>query len=120
MTTDIPAKDARQAGRVLPPALVCYLHTPGLAKVPSSHRSEQSILTSTALLTAMLRQLRSPALLREAAAFLLGTDRQPEAPRDNPHALYAHLIGHCDHLSDEVRRGTSTSVPLATPARGSS
>lgn len=106
MTTDIPAKDARQAGRVLPPALVCYLHIPGLAKVPSSHRSEQSILTSTALLTAMLRQLRSPALLREAAAFLLGTDRQPEAPRDNPHALYAHLIGHCDHLSDEISIAT--------------
>nr|XP_015000429.2 protein FAM160B2 isoform X3 [Macaca mulatta] len=70
------------------------------------HVSEQSILTSTALLTAMLRQLRSPALLREAAAFLLGTDRQPEAPRDNPHALYAHLIGHCDHLSDEISIAT--------------
>uniref|UniRef100_A0A2K5LPK6 FHF complex subunit HOOK interacting protein 2B n=1 Tax=Cercocebus atys TaxID=9531 RepID=A0A2K5LPK6_CERAT len=70
------------------------------------HVSEQSILTSTALLTAMLHQLRSPALLREAAAFLLGTDRQPEAPRDNPHALYAHLIGHCDHLSDEISIAT--------------
>ncbi|XP_034821679.2 FHF complex subunit HOOK-interacting protein 2B isoform X7 [Pan paniscus] len=66
------------------------------------HVSEQSILTSTALLTAMLRQLRSPALLREAVAFLLGTDRQPEAPGNNPHTLYAHLIGHCDHLSDEI------------------
>nr|XP_055204870.1 FHF complex subunit HOOK interacting protein 2B isoform X1 [Gorilla gorilla gorilla] len=66
------------------------------------HVSEQSLLTSTALLTAMLRQLRSPALLREAVAFLLGTDRQPEAPGDNPHTLYAHLIGHCDHLSDEI------------------
>uniref|UniRef100_A0A2I3LPY7 FHF complex subunit HOOK interacting protein 2B n=1 Tax=Papio anubis TaxID=9555 RepID=A0A2I3LPY7_PAPAN len=70
------------------------------------HVSEQSILTSTALLTAMLRQLHSPALLREAVAFLLGTDRQPEAPRDNPHALYAHLIGHCDHLSDEISIAT--------------
>ncbi|PNI68354.1 FAM160B2 isoform 2 [Pan troglodytes] len=66
------------------------------------HVSEQSILTSTALLTAMLRQLRSPALLREAVAFLLGTDQQPEAPGNNPHTLYAHLIGHCDHLSDEI------------------
>uniref|UniRef100_A0A2K6MSG0 FHF complex subunit HOOK interacting protein 2B n=1 Tax=Rhinopithecus bieti TaxID=61621 RepID=A0A2K6MSG0_RHIBE len=70
------------------------------------HVSEQSILTSTALLTAMLRQLRSPALLQEAVAFLLGTDRQPEAPRDNPHALSAHLIGHCDHLSDEISIAT--------------
>ncbi|XP_032144336.1 protein FAM160B2 isoform X1 [Sapajus apella] len=70
------------------------------------HVSEPSILTSTALLTAMLRQLRSPALLREAVTFLLGTDRQPEAPGDKPCALYAHLIGHCDHLSDEISIAT--------------
>ncbi|XP_045843636.1 FHF complex subunit HOOK interacting protein 2B isoform X3 [Meles meles] len=66
------------------------------------HVSEQSVLTSTALLTAMLRQLRSPVLLREAVAFLLGTDPQPAAPDDGPHTLCAHLIGHCDHLSDEI------------------
>ncbi|KAM9622625.1 FHF complex subunit HOOK-interacting protein 2B isoform 1-T1 [Trichechus inunguis] len=66
------------------------------------HVCEQSILTSTALLTALLRQLRSPALLREAVTFLLGTERQPEAPEDSPHTLCAHLIGHCDHLSDEI------------------
>ncbi|KAL0612678.1 Protein FAM160B2 [Plecturocebus cupreus] len=70
------------------------------------HVSEPSILTSTALLTAMLRQLRSPALLREAVTFLLGTDRQPETPGDKPCALYAHLIGHCDHLSDEISIAT--------------
>ena len=67
--------------------------------------SEQSVLTSTALLTAMLRQLRSPALLREAVAFLLGTEPQPAAPDDGPRTLCTHLIGHCDHLSDEVRGG---------------
>ncbi|XP_019650286.1 protein FAM160B2 isoform X5 [Ailuropoda melanoleuca] len=66
------------------------------------HVSEQSVLTSTALLTAMLRQLRSPALLREAVAFLLGTDPRPAAPDDGPRTLCAHLIGHCDHLSDEI------------------
>ncbi|XP_058576370.1 FHF complex subunit HOOK-interacting protein 2B isoform X2 [Neofelis nebulosa] len=66
------------------------------------HVSEQSVLTSTALLTAMLRQLRSPALLREAVAFLLGVDPQPAAPEDGPRTLCAHLIGHCDHLSDEI------------------
>ncbi|KAI5758745.1 FAM160B2-like protein [Gulo gulo luscus] len=66
------------------------------------HVSEQSVLTSTALLTAMLRQLRSPVLLREAVAFLLGTDPQPAAPDDGPRTLCAHLIGHCDHLSDEI------------------
>ncbi|XP_044081127.1 FHF complex subunit HOOK interacting protein 2B [Neovison vison] len=66
------------------------------------HVSEQSVLTSTALFTAMLRQLRSPVLLREAVAFLLGTDPQPAAPDDGPRTLCAHLIGHCDHLSDEI------------------
>ncbi|KAB0396268.1 hypothetical protein E2I00_018974, partial [Balaenoptera physalus] len=65
------------------------------------HVSEQSVLTSTALLTAMLRQLRSPALLREAVAFLLGSDQQPAAPEDSPHTLGGHLVRHCDHLSDE-------------------
>uniref|UniRef100_A0A452QE84 FHF complex subunit HOOK interacting protein 2B n=1 Tax=Ursus americanus TaxID=9643 RepID=A0A452QE84_URSAM len=70
------------------------------------HVSEQSVLTSTALLTAMLRQLRSPALLREAVAFLLGTDPQPAAPDDGPRTLCAHLIGHCDHLSDEISIAT--------------
>ncbi|XP_004402241.1 PREDICTED: protein FAM160B2 [Odobenus rosmarus divergens] len=66
------------------------------------HVSEQSVLTSTALLTAMLRQLRSPALLQEAVAFLLGTDPRAAAPDDGPRTLCAHLIGHCDHLSDEI------------------
>ncbi|XP_029793103.1 protein FAM160B2 isoform X3 [Suricata suricatta] len=66
------------------------------------HVSEQSVLTSTALLTAMLRQLRSPALLREAVAFLLGANPQPAAPEDGPRTLCAHLIGHCNHLSDEI------------------
>ncbi|XP_039099708.1 protein FAM160B2 [Hyaena hyaena] len=66
------------------------------------HVSEQSVLTSTALLTAMLRQLRSPVLLQEAVAFLLGADPQPAAPEDGPRTLCAHLIGHCDHLSDEI------------------
>ncbi|XP_037668947.1 protein FAM160B2 isoform X2 [Choloepus didactylus] len=68
--------------------------------------SEQSLLTSTALLTAMLRQLRSPALLREAVAFLLGTDGQPETPGDKSRPLCALLIGHCDHLSDEISIAT--------------
>lgn len=67
------------------------------------HRSEQSVLTSTALLTALLRQLRSPALLQETVAFLLGPEQRPAAPEDSPCTLCAHLIRHCDHLSDEVR-----------------
>ncbi|XP_052500837.1 FHF complex subunit HOOK interacting protein 2B isoform X3 [Budorcas taxicolor] len=70
------------------------------------HVSEQSVLTSTALLTVMLRQLRSPALLREAVAFLLGMDQQPAASEDSPRTLCAHLIRHCDHLSDEISIAT--------------
>nr|XP_042099094.1 FHF complex subunit HOOK interacting protein 2B isoform X4 [Ovis aries] len=70
------------------------------------HVSEQSVLTSTALLTVMLRQLRSPALLQEAVAFLLGMDQQPAAPEDSPRTLCAHLIRHCDHLSDEISIAT--------------
>lgn len=64
------------------------------------HVSEQSLLTATALLTALLRQLRSPALLQEAVTFLLGMEQQPAALED-PCTLCVHLIRHCDHLSDE-------------------
>lgn len=71
--------------------------------VLSPRRSEQSVLTSTALLTAMLHQLRSPPLLREIVAFLMGAGQQPAAPEGSPHTLCAHLIQHCNHLSDEVR-----------------
>ncbi|XP_047407346.1 FHF complex subunit HOOK interacting protein 2B isoform X1 [Sciurus carolinensis] len=70
------------------------------------HVSEQSILTSTALLTAMLRQLRSPALLQQAVAFLLGTERHPAVVEDSPRTLCSHLIRHCDHLSDEISIAT--------------
>lgn len=80
--------------------------------VGSPRRSEQSVLTSTALLTVMLRQLRAPALLREVVAFLLGMDQQPAAPEDSPRTLCAHLIRHCDHLSDEVRRAALLSIHL--------
>lgn len=73
---------------------------PGSVLFP--HRSEQSLLTATALLTALLRQLRSPALLQEAVTFLLGMEQQPAALED-PCTLCVHLIRHCDHLSDEVR-----------------
>ncbi|XP_048186556.1 FHF complex subunit HOOK interacting protein 2B isoform X2 [Perognathus longimembris pacificus] len=70
------------------------------------HVSEQSILTSTALLTAMLHQLCSPGLLQETVAFLLGTDCQPAATEEGPRTLCAHLIAHCDHLSDEISIAT--------------
>lgn len=95
-----------------------WLSAPGPGSVFSPCSSEQSVLTSTALLTAMLRQLRSPALLREAVAFLLGTDPQPAAPDDGPRTLCAHLIGHCDHLSDEVSGGSIVLLAPTAPAQG--
>lgn len=92
-------KETRKGSTTLPPSP--SLSLPGSVFCP--HRSEQSVLTSTALLTALLRQLRSPALLGEAVAFLLGSEPRPAAPEDGPRTLCAHLIRHCDHLSDEVR-----------------
>ncbi|XP_054434931.1 FHF complex subunit HOOK-interacting protein 2B isoform X2 [Pteronotus mesoamericanus] len=70
------------------------------------HVSEQRVLSSTALLTALLRQLCAPALLREAVAFLLGSELRPATPEDGPCSLCAQLIRHCDHLSDEISIAT--------------
>ncbi|XP_043359161.1 FHF complex subunit HOOK interacting protein 2B isoform X10 [Dermochelys coriacea] len=70
--------------------------------------SELGILTSTAMLTAMVRQISASALLRELVTFLLGTERQPEAITDSPqqHLLRSQLIEHCNHLSDEISLAT--------------
>lgn len=67
------------------------------------HRSEVGILTSTALLNRIIRQVTSEALLQEMVYFLLGEEREPESAAtiaQNP--LRHRLIEHCDHLSDEV------------------
>ncbi|XP_032990741.1 FHF complex subunit HOOK interacting protein 2B isoform X2 [Rhinolophus ferrumequinum] len=77
----------------------------GILQPQLLHVSEQSLLTATALLTALLRQLRSPALLQEAVTFLLGMEQQPAALED-PCTLCVHLIRHCDHLSDEISIAT--------------
>lgn len=61
------------------------------------------ILTSTALLNRIIRQVTSEALLQEMVYFLLGEEREAEtsaAITQNP--LRHRLIEHCDHLSDEV------------------
>lgn len=66
-------------------------------------RSEVGILTSTALLNRIIRQVTSEALLQEMVYFLLGEEREPETSAtitQNP--LRHRLIEHCDHLSDEV------------------
>lgn len=65
--------------------------------------SEVGILTSTALLNRIIRQVTSEALLQEMVYFLLGEERGPETPAtitENP--LRHRLIEHCDHLSDEI------------------
>lgn len=65
------------------------------------HRSEVGILTSTALLNRIIRQVTSEALLTETVYFLLGGDREPETSAPQ-YPLRHRLIEHCDHLSDEV------------------
>nr|XP_057913942.1 protein FAM160B1 [Doryrhamphus excisus] len=65
--------------------------------------SEVGILTSTAMLNRIIRQVTSEALLREMVYFLLGEDTEAETPAavaQNP--LRHRLIEHCDHLSDEI------------------
>ncbi|KAJ3610702.1 hypothetical protein NHX12_022794 [Muraenolepis orangiensis] len=65
--------------------------------------SEVGILTSTALLNRIIRQVTSDALLQEMVYFLLGEDRDAETPAGvtrNP--LRHRLVEHCDHLSDEI------------------
>ncbi|CAB1312383.1 unnamed protein product [Coregonus sp. 'balchen'] len=65
--------------------------------------SEVGILTSTALLNRIIRQVTSEALLQEMVYFLLGEEKGPETLAtiaQNP--LRHRLIEHCDHLSDEI------------------
>lgn len=75
------------------------------------------ILTSTALLNRIIRQITSDALLQETVYFLLGEEPGPETQAgvtQNP--LRHRLIGHCDHLSDEVRARRS-GTPMDTARR---
>ncbi|XP_069720352.1 FHF complex subunit HOOK interacting protein 2A isoform X1 [Phaenicophaeus curvirostris] len=65
--------------------------------------SEIGILTSTALLHRIVRQVTSDALLQEIVYFILGEHREPETLTDiNKHPLRHRLIEHCDHISDEI------------------
>ncbi|KAF7669067.1 hypothetical protein LDENG_00245350 [Lucifuga dentata] len=65
--------------------------------------SEVGILTSTALLNRIIRQVTSEALLQEMVHFLLGEDKEPETLSTITHNPLRHrLIEHCDHLSDEI------------------
>ncbi|XP_072533496.1 FHF complex subunit HOOK interacting protein 2A [Salminus brasiliensis] len=65
--------------------------------------SEVGILTSTALLNRIIRQVTSEALLQETVYFLLGEEVGPETPTSITQVPLRHrLIEHCDHLSDEI------------------
>ncbi|XP_035185588.1 protein FAM160B1 isoform X2 [Oxyura jamaicensis] len=65
--------------------------------------SEIGILTSTALLHRIVRQVTSDVLLQEVVYFILGEHREPETSTDiNRHPLRHRLIEHCDHISDEI------------------
>lgn len=65
--------------------------------------SEVGILTSTALLNRIIRQVTSEALLQEMVYFLLGEEREAEtAATITQNPLRHRLIEHCDHLSDEI------------------
>ncbi|XP_074763899.1 FHF complex subunit HOOK interacting protein 2A isoform X2 [Athene noctua] len=65
--------------------------------------SEIGILTSTALLHRIVRQVTSDVLLQEIVYFILGEHREPETLSDiNRHPLRHRLIEHCDHISDEI------------------
>uniref|UniRef100_A0A8B9HJQ6 FHF complex subunit HOOK-interacting protein C-terminal domain-containing protein n=1 Tax=Astyanax mexicanus TaxID=7994 RepID=A0A8B9HJQ6_ASTMX len=65
--------------------------------------SEVGILTSTALLNRIIRQVTSEALLQETVYFLLGEEVGPETPTGISQIPLRHrLIEHCDHLSDEI------------------
>ncbi|XP_064370339.1 FHF complex subunit HOOK interacting protein 2A isoform X2 [Dromaius novaehollandiae] len=65
--------------------------------------SEIGILTSTALLHRIVRQVTSDVLLQEMVYFMLGEHREPETLTDiNRHPLRHRLIEHCDHISDEI------------------
>ncbi|KAJ8386555.1 hypothetical protein AAFF_G00168810 [Aldrovandia affinis] len=65
--------------------------------------SEMGILTSTALLNRIIRQVTSESLLQETVYFILGEEREAESVATIGRVPLRHrLIEHCDHLSDEI------------------
>ncbi|OCT69724.1 hypothetical protein XELAEV_18036648mg [Xenopus laevis] len=65
--------------------------------------SEIGILTATALLHRIVRQVTSKSLLEQIVYFILGEHRDPETLRDIHKTPLRHrLIEHCNHISDEI------------------
>ncbi|XP_015265112.1 PREDICTED: protein FAM160B1 [Gekko japonicus] len=75
----------------------------GIMEPQLMQTSEIGILTSTALLHRIVRQVTSEVLVHEMVCFILGEQREPETLMDiNRHPLRHRLIEHCDHISDEI------------------
>ncbi|MEE6486743.1 hypothetical protein FKM82_014698 [Ascaphus truei] len=75
----------------------------GIVEPQLMHTSEIGILTATALLHRMVRQVTSNALLDQIVYFLLGEQREPETLRVIQRTPLRHrLIEHCNHISDEI------------------
>uniref|UniRef100_A0A8D0G3P8 FHF complex subunit HOOK interacting protein 2A n=1 Tax=Sphenodon punctatus TaxID=8508 RepID=A0A8D0G3P8_SPHPU len=75
----------------------------GVVEPQLMQTSEMGILTSTALLHRIVRQVTSDVLLHEMVCFILGEQREPETLTNiNRHPLRHRLIEHCDHISDEI------------------
>ncbi|XP_061088434.1 protein FAM160B1 [Conger conger] len=65
--------------------------------------SELGILTSTAVLNRIIRQVTSESLLQQTVYFILGEERHAESLATISRVPLRHrLIEHCDHLSDEI------------------
>ncbi|KAJ8365176.1 hypothetical protein SKAU_G00140070 [Synaphobranchus kaupii] len=65
--------------------------------------SEMGILTSTAMLNRIIRQVTSESLLQQTVYFILGEEREAESLATVSRVPLRHrLIEHCDHLSDEI------------------
>ncbi|XP_049501790.1 FHF complex subunit HOOK interacting protein 2A isoform X1 [Panthera uncia] len=75
----------------------------GIMEPQLMQTSEMGILTSTALLHRIVRQVTSDVLLQEMVFFILGEQREPETLAEiSRHPLRHRLIEHCDHISDEI------------------
>ncbi|XP_077205981.1 FHF complex subunit HOOK interacting protein 2A isoform X1 [Paroedura picta] len=75
----------------------------GIMEPQLMQTSEIGILTSTALLHRIVRQVTSDVLVHEMVGFILGEQREPETLMGiNRHPLRYRLIEHCDHISDEI------------------
>ncbi|KAM8794584.1 FHF complex subunit HOOK-interacting protein 2B [Eudromia elegans] len=96
---------ARSAHALVADALaeaVCEQLLRGVLQPQLLQMSELALLRATAVLASTVRYVRAPALLGGLVLFVLGPERQPEAPGARGARLRAQLIERCNHLSDEV------------------